>query len=300
MRYEEMKEEELEETLELVKRVFNEFEAPDYTDEGINSFYKFIDYNRILEQIKNNFKIFVAKEKNKIIGMICIRDYQHITMLFVDKKYHKMGIGTELIKYAKRYSISNKKDYKITVNSAPFAIDFYHKLGFKDTSKEQTVDGIKFLPMELTLYKFKDYSDEDFEYLYQTKKDCFKWYVEKIYGPWEDKFQLEFFKNFINEKRKYIKEIMYKDNPIGMFTNYIADNENDFIDLFYIDNRYQGNGIGTQILKEQLLADKKNNVDTSLQVFKENPAKKLYEKVGFEIYDETNTHYKMIRRIKEE
>ena len=50
---------------------------------------------------------------------------------------------------------------------------------------------------------------------------------------------------------------MYKDNPIGMFTNYIADNENDFIDLFYIDNRYQGNGIGTQILKEQLLADKK-------------------------------------------
>ena len=63
---------------------------------------------------------------------------------------------------------------------------------------------------------------------------------------------------------------------------------------------YKRQGIGTQILKEQLLADKKSNIDTVLQVFKENPAKKLYEKVGFEVYDETDTHYKMIRRIKEE
>ena len=46
--------------------------------------------------------------------------------------------------------------------------------------------------------------------------------------------------------------------------------------------------------------NKKSNVDTVLQVFKENPAKNLYEKVGFEIYDETNTHYKMIRKIKGE
>ena len=85
-----------------------------------------------------------------------------------------------------------------------------------------------------------------------------------------------------------------------MFTNYINDDGDDFIDLFYIDKNYQGSGIGTRILKEQLLADKKSNINTILQVFKENPAKKLYEKVGFEVYDETNTHYKMIRRIKEE
>ena len=89
MRYEEMKEEELKETLELVKRVFDEFEAPDYTDEGVTNFYKFIDYDSILEQLKDNFKIFVAKVEEQIIGMVCIRDYSHVAMLFVDKKYHK-------------------------------------------------------------------------------------------------------------------------------------------------------------------------------------------------------------------
>ena len=72
MRYEEMKEEELKETLELVKRVFDEFEAPDYTDEGVTNFYKFIDYDSILEQLKDNFKIFVAKVEEQIIGMVCI------------------------------------------------------------------------------------------------------------------------------------------------------------------------------------------------------------------------------------
>ena len=58
MKFEEMKEEELKETLELVKRVFDEFEAPDYTGEGVTNFYKFIAYDSILEQLKNNFKIY--------------------------------------------------------------------------------------------------------------------------------------------------------------------------------------------------------------------------------------------------
>lgn len=39
--------------------------------------------------------------------------------------------------------------------------------------------------------------------------------------------------------------------------------------------------------------------DTILQVFKENPARFLYKKVGFKTYEETKTHYKMRRSYKE-
>ena len=83
------------------------------------------------------------------------------------------------------------------------------------------------------------------------------------------------------------------------FTNIFNVNDNfAVITSFYIDKKYQGKGIGKEILKEQLKIDETNKRNTILQVFKENPARFLYKKVGFEIYDETKTHYKMIRKLK--
>lgn len=156
----EMKLEELEETLELVTKVFNEFEAPDYTTEGVESFYRFANYTNIKNQLSQNMRILVSKDNDNILGMIAFRDYSHISMLFVDKKYHRLGIATELVKQVKTYCISNNKSLKnITVNSSPYAVEFYHKLGFENTDSEQTVDGIKFTPMKLDIYNFKKYEE---------------------------------------------------------------------------------------------------------------------------------------------
>ena len=294
----EMKLEELEETLELVKKVFNEFEVPDYTTEGVENFYKFANYNNIKEQLSQNMKIIVAKEEKQIIGMIAFRDYSHISMLFVDKNYHRQGIATELVKIAKLCCRNNNKSLScITVNSSPYAVKFYCKLGFENTNSEQIVDGIKFTPMKLDIYNFKKYEEKDFDYLYKTKKDCFKWYVEKLYGDWDDEIQIKFFKDEINIENTNV--ITYKNNTIGIFTNYIGDNNESVIGLFYIDKKYQGKGIGTEILEEQLIKDKKNKRDTILKVYKKNPARFLYQKVGFETYDETSTHYLMKRKFKD-
>ena len=38
---------------------------------------------------------------------------------------------------------------------------------------------------------------------------------------------------------------------IGIFTNYIDENNESVISLFYIDKKYQNRGIGTDILKKQ-------------------------------------------------
>lgn len=146
-------------------------------------------------------------------------------------------------------------------------------------------------------YELEKYQEKYFEYLYLTKKDCFQWYVEKAYGKWEDEFQIKFFKDDIEKNRDHIKVIMHNNKPIGFFTNYVDENNESVISLFYIDKKYQGKGIGTQILQEQLEKDEKNNRNTILRVFKENPAKVLYERVGFKIYDETEFHYKMRRKL---
>ncbi len=173
---ERMQLEELTETLKLVKDVFNEFEAPCYNREGIENFYQFANYQNIKNQLDNVITIFVAKNKQKIIGMIAIKNACHIAMLFVDKKYHRQGIGTQLIKEAKFYCKINNRDIeKITVNASPFAIPFYHKIGFEDTGKEQIVDGIKFTPMKLEMYRLKlvfptqEYKEQLKEYLQEHR-----------------------------------------------------------------------------------------------------------------------------------
>ena len=143
--------------------------------------------------------------------------------------------------------------------------------------------------------KLVEYRDEYFDVLYQTKKENFKWYVEKLYG-WDEDIQIKFHKDFIKEHVNDINVIKINNEIIGLFTNYIDENDESVIHLFYIDRRYQRKGIGTSILKEQLSIDKKNNRNTILQVYKENPAQNLYKRLGFKTYEETNSHYKMRKK----
>ncbi len=146
----------LKETLELVKKVFMEFEAPDYSKEGIENFFKFANYESISKKLDKDLKIYVAKLNEKIIGMIAFSGYTHITLLFVDRDYQRKGIATKLIKKAKDSCIKNNKVLEsITVNSSPYAKEFYHKLGFKDTGAESEVDGIKYTPMKMQVQIFK-------------------------------------------------------------------------------------------------------------------------------------------------
>ena len=47
----------------------------------------------------------------------------------------------------------NPSIIELTLNSSPYAIPFYLKLGFEPTSEEQEIDGIRFTPMK---YVIKD------------------------------------------------------------------------------------------------------------------------------------------------
>ena len=61
---------------------------------------------------------------------------------------------------------------------------------------------------------------------------------------------------------------------------------------------YRGLGIGTQLLNGLLLLLQENGyLRASLSVQKENPALRLYERVGFQILAEKDTEYLMLRDI---
>lgn len=145
--------EEFYEASNLIWSVFNEFEAPEYSNEGIDTFKEFINPYSLYENSEKGFMNFHACfDQNKLIGIIASRQSYHISLLFVKKEYHNKGIARELFSKLRTEIVENNPNAKhITVNSSPFAVQIYIKLGFKPTGQEQIKDGLCFIPMKYVL-----------------------------------------------------------------------------------------------------------------------------------------------------
>ena len=138
-----IKEDEMQNALELVWKTFLEYEAPDYTKEGVQEFKNTIDDEKWI----GDREFFGAFENDKILGVIATKNCNHIALFFVDGNYHRQGIGKQLYKVVCEL---NHCGY-FTVNSSPYAHEVYKHLGFEDVSEEQEVCGMRFFPMKVLL-----------------------------------------------------------------------------------------------------------------------------------------------------
>ena len=138
----------------LVSSIFNEYVAPLYSEEGKEEFNRFIDPRQLNEKIKTDSFILAAEIESEIIGVIGIRDWSHIFLLFVNGDYQRRGIASLLLNEALKLCKSGNHNLKnITVNSSPNAVKAYERMGFIATSDEQLTKGIRFVPMCLDLEK---------------------------------------------------------------------------------------------------------------------------------------------------
>lgn len=141
-------------------------------------------------------------------------------------------------------------------------------------------------------YSFRNCTLDDFDFLFELKKQNFKWYVDKIWG-WKDEEQKEKLKQDLQEHLSHKRIILIDNKEVGIYAVHTTENGDLFINEISILKEYQNKGIGRKILEEQLKENQSKGIRTILQVFKDNPAKILYEKLGFKVYGETETHYQM-------
>jgi alpha-beta hydrolase superfamily lysophospholipase/GNAT superfamily N-acetyltransferase len=136
----------LSEALELVRDVFMEYEAPDYSDDGIQEFLRFIEPDAIRKMLTDGqMKIWACDCDGRIVGVLAAKS-DHINLLFVCGKHHRKGIARRLLDaMTQHYQPS-----EISVNSSPYAVEAYRKLGFAETDAEQSVNGLRFTPMKRT------------------------------------------------------------------------------------------------------------------------------------------------------
>lgn len=130
----------LAKALEMVLTVFMQYEAPDYSEQGVQTFKDSIDNREFI----SGLEIYGAFINEIVVGIIATRNRgNHIALFFVDGKYHRQGIGREL--FNKVLIESNGE--RITVNSSPYAVEIYKKLGFIPDCDEQLANGMRYTPM---------------------------------------------------------------------------------------------------------------------------------------------------------
>lgn len=140
----ELKKDEIKSALELAWSVFQQFEAPDYSEEGIKEFYRSIHDPLFVDSLR----VYGVFEESKLVGTLATcNDGNHIALFFVSEFYQHQGIGKALYLHACHDNASGK----MTVNSSPFAVPIYHHLGFTALKPEQVTNGLRYTPMECKL-----------------------------------------------------------------------------------------------------------------------------------------------------
>lgn len=147
----------LTKALDLVNAVFDQFVAVDYGDEGQKTFQDYLKHKAqdIEEEMTaKTKKIWGAYQHGRPIGIIALKNTNHISLLFVDPNYHCQGVAKRLFSFLRGYLAAQGQKGKITVNSSPYAVEVYRRLGFKVTDSLQEQNGIKYVPM---VYKNQTY-----------------------------------------------------------------------------------------------------------------------------------------------
>ena len=85
--------------MHMIWKTFLKFEAVDYTEEGIRNFYDFITDEHLYKSfLQGRYQMMVALDGERVIGAASVRNYNHLSLLFVDEEYHHRGIGRDLMR----------------------------------------------------------------------------------------------------------------------------------------------------------------------------------------------------------
>ena len=148
--------------LDLALKVFMEFDAPDYGPEHTNRMRLAID-DRITNSdiyLSGKRLMFVALDDKKVIGIIETYGNNRIALMFVDGKYHRQGIATELMSRI-ICELKMKGFDKVILNSSPHGLPFCKHFGFIPIEIEKDINTPWKTPMEYTPNEIWDVLDEN-------------------------------------------------------------------------------------------------------------------------------------------
>lgn len=90
----------------------------------------------------------VALDDGNIIGAGSVRNRNHLSLLFVDEAYHCRGVGSMILGKLCDFLRTEAGERYMSLQAAPYAVNFYRKQGFRAVRPEMEFSGIRVTPME--------------------------------------------------------------------------------------------------------------------------------------------------------
>jgi ribosomal protein S18 acetylase RimI-like enzyme len=128
---------------------------------------------------------------------------------------------------------------------------------------------------------------KDFEFGKQLHHAAYHDVVVRQFRSWDETLQSKFFEEDWNSTPH--KLVLLNETPIGVVSSHIAP-DHIFLAQLQILPEYQGQGIGSIILRTQMELAAQANLPLRLRVLKANRAQELYLRSGFKKTSSSETH----------
>lgn len=147
-------------------------------------------------------------------------------------------------------------------------------------------------PAPKASYTLRDRTPEDDAFLVRAHHAGLRPSIEAAFGPWDAAVQDRFAAEWLARGTPRI--VLVDGEPAGYLET------EDRPTQVYVSNivllpAFQSRGIGTRILQDVIEDANARSLPVQLQVFKVNPARELYERLGFKQIGETEHHIQMLR-----
>ena len=138
--------------------------------------------------------------------------------------------------------------------------------------------------------KFEHVTPENFEDFKKVRMEGMKPHVEREGLPWQWEYEEWYHRHMFDHGMKF--GTLYKVIDDNIVVGYVGVSPTINVGI-WLDSKFRGRGIGTKTI--QKIFEENPHMRFELDVFKNNPARKLYEKLGFEEYA-TNDHFIYMQR----
>jgi len=126
-----------------------EFCFHEYTEEGKQLMQQLCGTDAIRSYMDRGDVYYVAECEASLVGVAGVRDNEHLSHNFVDKKWHRKGISNRLWKLVSSECMRQGNRGAFNLNASTYAIPVYKKWGFRISGPMSQEFGLAFTPMNL-------------------------------------------------------------------------------------------------------------------------------------------------------